>query len=366
MLNRAISLEHTREYLADSLYALVDQRLAAEAYTRCSFPPFQELQQRAAELPLTQQVLVKLFRLGEHVDAASVATAIPPEVLQEFSGAGLLLQQGDSRWATPGLVLVPVESAHVFVSTPLAYPTTNGRWDVWFDLWSHHIARCLPPAFTGEQVLDICCGSGVLAILCAMRGATHATGLEINARAVEVARLNATLNGVHLRTTFMSSDGLSAVGAQQKFDFVVCNPPSTPMIRYPRDAQAPETIGNSVLRSMLSSLPSVLSEAAHGLLAAWCSLGYHGSTWQQAHFEAVLVAAGCAVTSYVERVPQSAESALTYLQRDLAQYFPANEWPEISARVQRLIGARAGQFDGLYNQIIRFRRKTDTQRTARQ
>lgn len=48
----------------------------------------------------------------------------------------------------------------------------------------------------GDTVLDVGCGSGVLAIAALMLGARRAVGIDINPASVEVSRANAVLNGV--------------------------------------------------------------------------------------------------------------------------------------------------------------------------
>ena len=55
---------------------------------------------------------------------------------------------------------------------------------------------------TGEKVLEIGCGSGVVSIHCALNGAEVMCG-DINPKAVELARRNGVQNGVniHVRDT---------------------------------------------------------------------------------------------------------------------------------------------------------------------
>src|ERR687895_1078166 len=49
------------------------------------------------------------------------------------------------------------------------------------------------------SVLDLCTGSGILAITAALRGARSVTAVDCSRRAVLTARLNARLNGVRVR-----------------------------------------------------------------------------------------------------------------------------------------------------------------------
>ena len=48
----------------------------------------------------------------------------------------------------------------------------------------------------GKSVLDLGCGSGILAIAALRLGASHATGVDIDPKAVDVSYENAELNGI--------------------------------------------------------------------------------------------------------------------------------------------------------------------------
>lgn len=92
------------------------------------------------------------------------------------------------------------------------------------DSWMLARALAAEDLAPGARVLDVCTGSGVLAITAAQRGA-HATAVDISRRAVLCARLNARLNGVHVRA--VRGDLLAAVG-DERFDAIVSNPPYLP------------------------------------------------------------------------------------------------------------------------------------------
>jgi release factor glutamine methyltransferase len=76
----------------------------------------------------------------------------------------------------------------------------------------------------GEQssVLDLCSGSGILAIVAAQSGAGRVTAVDISRRAVLATRLNSRLNGVFVRT--VRGDLFAAVPGE-RFDVIVSNPP---------------------------------------------------------------------------------------------------------------------------------------------
>jgi len=73
-----------------------------------------------------------------------------------------------------------------------------------------------------SSVLDMCAGSGILAIVAAQSGAGHVTAADISRRAVLATRLNAKLNGVRVRV--VRGDLFAAVHGE-RFDLIVSNPP---------------------------------------------------------------------------------------------------------------------------------------------
>ncbi|MET7645909.1 HemK2/MTQ2 family protein methyltransferase [Streptomyces sp. NPDC005426] len=76
----------------------------------------------------------------------------------------------------------------------------------------------------GTDVLDVCTGSGVLAVTAARRGA-RVTAVDVSARAVATARLNALLNRRRVR---VRRRDLAAAMAERAYDLVLCNPPYVP------------------------------------------------------------------------------------------------------------------------------------------
>jgi release factor glutamine methyltransferase len=75
----------------------------------------------------------------------------------------------------------------------------------------------------GARVLDLCSGSGALAIRAARRA--DATAVDVSRRAVATIRLNARLNNVRVRA--LRGDLFDAVPGEQ-FNAIVSNPPYVP------------------------------------------------------------------------------------------------------------------------------------------
>jgi release factor glutamine methyltransferase len=81
------------------------------------------------------------------------------------------------------------------------------------------------PELPGGRVLDVCTGSGALAIAAALGGARSVTAVDVSERAVLTARINARLNGV--RVEAVRGSLLDAVPGR-RFDVIVSNPPYLP------------------------------------------------------------------------------------------------------------------------------------------
>jgi len=73
----------------------------------------------------------------------------------------------------------------------------------------------------GAAVLDVGCGSGVLAIAAMLLGAAEAAGIDIDADAVRAARANARLNGVEARWLEGGLEELD--GSLDRYDVVLAN-----------------------------------------------------------------------------------------------------------------------------------------------
>jgi release factor glutamine methyltransferase len=80
------------------------------------------------------------------------------------------------------------------------------------------------PCVSGA-VLDVCTGSGALAVSAALAAARSVTAVDISRRALATVHLNARLNGVRVRTR--RGRLLDAVPGET-FDLIVSNPPYLP------------------------------------------------------------------------------------------------------------------------------------------
>lgn len=81
------------------------------------------------------------------------------------------------------------------------------------------------PVSEGARVLDVCAGTGAVALAAALAGWTDVTAIDVSRRAVLSTRLNAWRLGLPVRARRMSLQDMSVA---EPFDLVVANPPYVP------------------------------------------------------------------------------------------------------------------------------------------
>lgn len=137
-------------------------------------------------------------------------------------------------------------------------------------------AAASPPPPTEPRVLDLCTGSGCIAItLAAERPTARVVATDLSTDALEVAKSNAEKHGVSDRLTLLHGDLFAPVDAELRFDVIVSNPPyiagaeidtlSAEVRREPRGALDGGGDGLELIRRIVSEAPSRL--VAGGLLA---------------------------------------------------------------------------------------------------
>lgn len=93
------------------------------------------------------------------------------------------------------------------------------------DSWLLAAAIAREPLGPSSRVLDVCTGSGVLAVAAARAGAGSVTAVDVSRRAVLTAAINARRNGVRVHPRRGS---LFDPVAGRRFDLIVSNPPYVP------------------------------------------------------------------------------------------------------------------------------------------
>ena len=126
-----------------------------------------------------------------------------------------------------------------------------------------------------HNLLDLCTGSGCIAIACAAAFPEAKVIATDNSRpALEVAAINVEKHGMQSRVELVESDIFQNLPAQQQFDIIVSNPPyvdardmaalTEEFLHEPQPALAAGTDGLDVVKQILHQATGYLAD--HGIL----------------------------------------------------------------------------------------------------
>ena len=173
------------------------------------------------------------------------------------------IRAGERLWIVPTWHAPPEPGAVNVVLDPGAafgtgsHPTTR--------LVLAWLERHLRP---GDAILDYGCGSGILGIAALMMGAARATGVDVDPRALEAARYNASRNRVNLD----ARDASSALPSDA--DITVANILANPL-RMLAPLLATHTRPGGLLA--LSGILDEQADAVIGAYAPWMTLAVAGA-----------------------------------------------------------------------------------------
>ncbi|PID75664.1 MAG: protein-(glutamine-N5) methyltransferase, release factor-specific [Deltaproteobacteria bacterium] len=86
------------------------------------------------------------------------------------------------------------------------------------------LARCNPDCFISEKIIDLCCGSGVIAAVLAVETGCKILAADIAEDALEIARFNFVRLGIDDKISLFQGDLLASL-PEDSLSLVVSNPP---------------------------------------------------------------------------------------------------------------------------------------------
>ncbi|MFW5473638.1 HemK2/MTQ2 family protein methyltransferase [Knoellia sp. CPCC 206450] len=110
-------------------------------------------------------------------------------------------------------------SRPVLLRLPGCYPVQADTWLLADTMAELGLAR-------GARVLDLCTGTGSLAVAAALAGAAEVTAIDLSYRSSANAWVNARRHGVRARV--LRGDLFGALAGSERFDLILCNPPYVP------------------------------------------------------------------------------------------------------------------------------------------
>jgi methylase of polypeptide subunit release factors len=204
-----------------------------------------------------QAHMVLLFRFGATLTRPEAEAAFAPLKLEPYAEAGLLKLHTDGSVSSP--FAVDIYDGVYALYDRISHPTFNNN------VLGVSVAATTVAEFTirkpVERALDLGTGNGILALLAA-RHARQVIGTDINARALNVAAVNAQINGL-ANVEFRQGSWWDPV-AREQFDLVTCNPPYviSPESRFMFRDSGLE--GDGVTRMLAETIPEHLCEGGTG------------------------------------------------------------------------------------------------------
>ena len=200
-----------------------------------------------------QANMVLLFRFGATLTHQEAQTAFAPLGLEPFTEAGLLKLHADGQVSSP--FAVDIYDGMYCLYDRIAHPTFNNN------VLGISVAATTVAEFTirqpVERGVDLGTGNGILALLAA-RHCKQVIGTDINARALNLARINAQINGLE-NVEFRQGSWWDPVEGEE-FDLIVCNPPYviSPESRFMFRDSGLE--GDGVTRMLAETIPGHLRD----------------------------------------------------------------------------------------------------------
>ena len=116
------------------------------------------------------------------------------------------------------------ETTCVVLNQHFKFLTDNGVFSKdGLDFGSRLLLEVIPQEEVGGKILDMGCGYGVLGIILAKLTSSKVDMVDVNSRALHLAKRNAQLNGVSSYVSIFESDCYSEVSG--KYSSIVTNPP---------------------------------------------------------------------------------------------------------------------------------------------
>ncbi len=160
---------------------------------------------------------------------------------------------GGRLWVVPSWLTPPqADAVNLILDPGLAFGTgTHATTALCLSWLAQH-----PPV--NQDVIDVGCGSGILAIAALMLGARHALAVDVDPRALEVSRDNAERNAVAAQLSLRLPDALSDAPPA---DLVLANILAQPLITLaPQLTSLVKPGGTLILSGMLENQTTEVSQ----------------------------------------------------------------------------------------------------------
>lgn len=233
--------------------------------------PEQLRQHDSGPLRSASDALTKLFIEGWPVSRSSLAELLTSEGLDLLDRFGLIMPFGNGDEAAATVSLYPIED--LFVASDRYNNADGSYYEVWDDLvypclfvTTRKFIETIPRTATGD-VLDLCAGSGIGALLLA-RTAQKVVAADLTERCRYFIHFNARVNGFDNIEPAIGD--LYAPVAGQQFDRIVVHPPYQPVLDHIATFNSGGADGEQITRRIITEAPGYLKPG--GQLFCLCQL----------------------------------------------------------------------------------------------
>lgn len=208
-------------------------------------------------------LLLRVLMHGQVARERDLLALLEPGELDVFESLGVLARSpGDESLLYATAALYPVENVYVVSDrpySPLPGWSTPVPADVVFAAITRHTRVFLGsiPRDPCENLLDLCAGSGIAALLAGANFADKACAADLGERCVHFSEFSRRLN--HLDNVRTAVGDLYAAVPRQLFDRIVAHPPYIPNKETSllfRDGGAD---GEQIFRGIIEGLPAALA-----------------------------------------------------------------------------------------------------------
>lgn len=204
------------------------------------------------------------FRGKSHINPEEV---FGEQLTKSLKEEQILVKDDEGLWNLGKKCIIPFQG--IYILTDLWKPGQKVQSNqVWIGDDSVYLARLLP-VMMGKKVLDLCTGSGIQSLIMGSRGA-NVSAVDINERAIKVAKINTKLNDLEDSIKVFHGDLYESL-PNEKYDFIVSNPPFMPMAKSYNDvflcADGGDD-GTEILKKILKDLNKYLVEDGSAILIA--------------------------------------------------------------------------------------------------
>jgi ABC-type amino acid transport substrate-binding protein len=331
-------------YLSDCGYSaksFIDQ-LDVRETVRAGLEELEPLLERTSgDSPL--HLLARLFFVGWRADAALCSRVLDSGALSTALACGLLRQSGSDL--EPLALLVPFKDLTVACDGVALHrgpdivmgPSSSTRTLLY---------STVPGNF--DTTLDLCTGSGVLALNAAASSA-HVVGTDINSRALQFARFSAALNRID-NSEFLCGDTFEPVEGRT-FSKIIANPPffMTPVKTF-TFSDSPLKLDGFVRRLALE-VPMALADGGFfQMTCEWVQI--EGEPWGE-RLQGWTQASGCDVLV----LQSSPMTPVAYAEKRSSQMKAIDPNPQEGSFSRRLDALRASRVEAVFGGIVTMRKR---------